>query len=232
MLRKYCMGQKLRTIFKPEYLPSALEPLLDDYDDQFLANIRGTLLNDTLAFDERFRQQQETMHWRKRDEAPLSPSDYNLLKAWLEKYDINSRSANISARAFHRTQIHRLGETFQTESVSDVESQVYFSREDGQGRAPGSIETIFSHTRSQSDGSTHTQTFFIVKQYTPLTPDHVDLDHYRDFPIVSGQVYYTSLHPKRIILSSDQLLYHFAPSNLDLPGVDEPCIVPIPLDRS
>ena len=111
MLKKFCMGQKLRFLFKPHELPSVLDPLISDYEARFCADIRGTLFNDTLAFDASFNQQQEEESWSKRDETLLPSRIYDGLKVWIRKHD-PSTNYNISSRAFQRTHIACLGEVF------------------------------------------------------------------------------------------------------------------------
>jgi hypothetical protein len=95
----------------------------------------------------------------------------------------------------------------------------------------GCIQGIFSHTRRRQDGSDHTQTFFMVKQYRPLSPEYCAHDPYRRFQATAGQLYQDATYSGLAIISFSELLHHFAYARTMLPSIGA-AIVALPLDRS
>jgi hypothetical protein len=224
------MGQKLKALFKPNELPHELNGLISEWEKVHGSNIRGTLLGDSLAFDESFKEQEEEAHWQDRDLVPLQLDWYSSLKHWISENDPGISVNTISSLAYLRKRIRRLGEVYQSEEQSSADSHVYYQDRDGVTSA-GCIQGIFTHTRRRQDGSNHIQTFFMIKQYRPLSSEYAVHDPYRRFQTMAGQIYHDSTFSGLTIVSFSELLYHFAHAPILLPKIGT-SIVAIPLDRS
>jgi len=231
MLKKFCMGQNLRALFKPHKLPPELDELNTQWEHCFESDIRGTLISDSFTFDETFRQTEEEVTWEIH-ELKMLPNEWYLdLKAWVGVNDPDSHPLTLSPKAYIRQKISRLGETFRTEATSPADSHVYYRQQDG-STSVGSIQGIFSHTRIQKDDTFRTQTFFIINQYQPLPKDHRNCDNFRRFHTVAGKIYQDCYFSRYTLVNSDKLLHHFALGPIPLHGIEYPCFVALPLDKS
>jgi hypothetical protein len=229
MLFQFCKGQNLRALLRPEQVPVVVHEFIDQYDRLFRHDIRGTRLNDSLAFDEMFRKKEEEVVWTNRDLTPLQNPVYHLLRNWIDARD--SSVHTVPRGAFLRNSITILGQKFQP-AVSSIDDSHVIYRQSGDGTAAGSIQDIFSHTRTTVDGSTITQTFFVVRQYTPLTPADAQLDSYRRFPVVCGGLCYKNFTEEPAVISSDQVVCHFVSSSLkDMSAIKKDCILVLPMDK-
>lgn len=235
MLRKFCMGQNLRALLSPDETPPVLHDLLAEYQHTFNSDNRGTLLNDTLAFDLSFKKSTESVTWTPKDMKPLPTSEYVQLVDWYSHhlpattpYDYCSHN-----RVFMREKVQWLGQMFQTNKSSSFgDSKIVFS----QGAYPkewsaGCIRNIFSHTRtrnSPNDSESITQTFVLVDVYSPLLPEHEHLDHYRVFPM-GGHIFYERFEPRAVLMRIDDILGHFGYVSVEIPGIDaDKCLLAKP----
>ncbi|KAJ3493779.1 hypothetical protein NLJ89_g10940 [Agrocybe chaxingu] len=231
MLKRFCMGQNLRTLFKPEELPPHLHELITLWERSCGADIRGTLKTDSFTFDVRYRELPEQRTWKDDDEMRLPPDWFSILRQWVQKHDQEADPTLLSPFAYVRTKVERLGELYHVESKSAANSYVYFAAEDGTPTA-GSIQAIFSHTRGRQNESSKTETFFILKRYKPLPPQLASFDHYRRYPLVAGRLYQESTYQQVTIINGAELLYHFGYGRIFVEEIGLPTFAAIPLDRS
>ncbi|KAG2745834.1 hypothetical protein P692DRAFT_20849864 [Suillus brevipes Sb2] len=63
MFNRFCEAQNLRALFCAEKLPSELRELIPEYKRVFEGDIRGTLVNDMLAYDEHFNSRYAEVTW-------------------------------------------------------------------------------------------------------------------------------------------------------------------------
>jgi hypothetical protein len=126
MFNRFCEAQNLCALFCAEKLPSELRELIPEYKHAFEGDIRGTLVNDMLAYDEHFNSRHAEVTWSERDLTPLSPSIHRLLQEWYAIRVPNLELPKVQPEAFQRTYITRLGETFVTASASARDSLVVY----------------------------------------------------------------------------------------------------------
>lgn len=232
MLKVFCMNQKLRTFFTPDRMPPGLETLISAWDRLQNDDIRGTRLGDSFTFDESFREVEEKITWSNEDLKRLSRSWFTSLSHWIKTNDACTKLDKLSPFAYMRTEMARLGEKYQTMETSQANSHIYY-RDFTSTIHAGAIAGIFSHTRFQQDGSKKTQTFIAVNQYKPLPRDKAHGDHYCKFPTVAGKVYQNAFYEGITVISSNDLLYHFAAVSVEIPSVvPYTCVLALPLDKS
>jgi len=229
MFNRFCKAQTLRFLFERDGFPLELSELVDAWEVLYQANIRGTLLGDSFAFEDSPSNHEPTPELKSTDLMSLTPGQQLDLDAWIETHDPElSIIRPLSHRVYAHDHVTRLGETFKS---SGANSQVYY-RDSAGCLCAGSIAGIFTHIRSQPDGGAKIQTFFTVNQYRPLYDDLLHLDQYRRNAIVAGKIYHNvHLHGSTLVSSSD-LLYHFAVAPVAIPTTTMPCFVALPLDRS
>lgn len=237
MLRQFTRSQNLRAFLQPENLPASIHGLLPAYHKVFNSDLRGTLLHDTLTYDENYDRKAEIMTWSQREEQRLKAEVYDLLMNWVNRFDVNNkrrRSAALkepcSARAFMRTQIKWLGQTFHTHApalfgVDKVVSNSLVIFPDGQGDgtwSAGRIRKIFSHRHPNT--SEYVRTFFVIEEYAPLRPSDIPFDIYRRFPILGGRIFYNKFKGSLVLRSTDEILGHFGHTHREFEGIEEDCI--------
>ncbi|KAJ3509285.1 hypothetical protein NLJ89_g5302 [Agrocybe chaxingu] len=229
MFKRFCMGQNLRALFKPEEIPKSIHHIITLWDKVHSTDVRGTLRSDAFTFDRHYQEQPETKVWNDNEEQRLPTVWYVALRCWIQKHEPDSNSS-LSHHALMKKKMDRLGEVYQPEAQSPPNSHVYYR--DGEGKpAAGSIQAIFSHCRMDRDTTQKTDTFFILKQYQPLPARLEGYDPYRRYPLVAGRMFQKATYPEVIIVNSRSLLYHFAYGEVSMPQIDIPTIVAIPLDR-
>jgi hypothetical protein len=230
MFQVFSMGQRLRTLFHIDRIPSSLHPLVSLCRTVFKSDIRGAALADALAFDETFQKQEEKVTWGPRDLSPLSPAAYQLLRNWIRHKDPDMRNEPIVSNAFSRTSIGRLGQLFQTSNISASNSQVVFTTTSGEWSA-GTISEIFTHTRRRQSGQVITETFVLVQELASLSASQVHLDNYRKFPVVGGRLFHNRTNYSPTLLNMNEIDCHFVSCQEKIPGISRSCILALPLDQ-
>ncbi|KAF9487261.1 hypothetical protein BDN71DRAFT_1458672 [Pleurotus eryngii] len=229
MFTRFCMMQNLRGLFHDRRLPEALDDVILDYNRIFRADIRGTFLADNMSFMEDFSKEEESVTWSPADMMRLPTPIYRLLREWISK-DPSSSLAVVSQAAYKRDQISRLGQRFQPSSSRwSANSHILFdATQTTRHPSAGRIEKIFSHTRMTKDGREKTQTFVLLKQYSPL-PDGMP-DPYHEFPIAGGRLFLDNFLPSPVLISIDQVVCHFAHCKREIDK--HKCVLALPLDRN
>lgn len=230
MFKQFCMGQNLRALFSAQDIPPEIHPIISQYETTFTADIRGTFLNDDLGFNENFVKEEETAQWKASDLSILPNDIHGLLKQWITVRDPEYLNA-VPRTAYMRNKIGRLGQHFRPLSMSLADCNVIFNwHGHDQHWSAGSIQSIFSHTRYAQGGARKTQTFAVVNEYSPLLQADIPKDHFRNFPVVGGRLFYRSPQRKVVLMSMDDIHCHFALSAIEVPGISEIVHV-LPLDR-
>ena len=235
MFKHYCMGQNLRRLFTEQQIPEALYPIITEYEKTFTADIRGTFLNDTLAFDENFAKVEEKVQWKNSKLPTLPKETQRLLHDWIAARDPQCLAEGfVPPTGYIRTKIGRLGQTFQVRSASLGDSNVLFNYRKGEESwSAGSITEIFSHVRYSASGAPTTQTFMLVNPYAPLEADHALLDQFEQigFPQTSGRLLYQRYEAAQVLIAVDDVYCHFALTPLVLDTINEKLVHVLPLDR-
>ncbi|KAJ3502748.1 hypothetical protein NLJ89_g8745 [Agrocybe chaxingu] len=231
MLKRFCMGQNLRALFKPEELPAEIHGLIELWEKTFDIDIRGTLRNDTFTFDAQYREQPETKTWKDSEEERLPTEWLSELRDWIRHHDPAADHTSLSPWAHVKTKVTRLGEVYQVEAKSPPDSHVYYRGKRDELTA-GCIVGIFTHVRVRCDQEIKTETFFVLKQYMPLPEQLTKFDHYRRYPVVAGRLFQEYTYPEIVLINSEDILYHFGYGRVMLPEIGIPTMAAIPLDRS
>lgn len=229
MFERFCMGQNLRAMFSVHDIPPELHPIIEDYDDTFRADIRGTFINDDLAFNALYQKQAQKVTWSITDETPLPKETLALLRRWVSDRDPSVAADKITRSVFVRKTIGRLGQLFQTPHASKGNSNIVFDNGGGSWSV-GVIDSIFSHIRYSANGSEKTDTFLVVDEYIHLSPDDAVSDHFRNFA-PAGCLFYHKFTGQPVLVNIDDVTCHFGSSVLAVPGIDSPCVHALPLAK-
>lgn len=234
MFNRFCMGQNLRSLFCTQQIPPEIHSIIPEYDRTFHADIRGTFLTDDLAFDDTFQKLDEEITWAPTDQLRLPKAVYKLLQQWCANHDGSDNIGFIPPSAFLRRKVVRLGQTFQTSSISHGDSKIIYKTEASHtGWAAGDIQEIFSHTRVDSKDKKHTSTFFVVDEYAALSAEHGHHDHYSTYQFIGCRLFYRHDLTKRVLVPIDDVSSHFAslPWLMEDSELQEACILAYPLER-
>jgi hypothetical protein len=233
MYRRFIMGQNLRALFYVDRIPEALHRLIPAFQRCF-GRTSNTSLDDVLAFDEQFTRIEEQAVTDNLTDLP--ESTYALLRQWLSRNDPAMVDRPVLNAVRVRTKVERLGEIFQTNSSSPVNSRVIYNQpatlgDPNQMWSAGEITTIFTHTQSQTTGPPKTKTFFVVDKYRPLSSNHALLDHYRAFPIIGGSLFYNAFKKRPELVCIDDVRCQFVYTQQDVPGIANATIHALPFDK-
>lgn len=224
LFHRFTMAQNIRTLFNIDNLPAPLQPLVSIFKKTFQSDIRGTLINDVLSFDENFQGIEEKMTWTSQQTSRLREPVYHLLQSWIKTNDPDMKDSPILCEAYSRTSIGRLGHTFHTDQTSSTDCDILFNTDDNQTSA-ARVSEIFSHTRQHgSTGKIITQTFVVAKPYANLKPHQIPEDPYRAFPILDGRLYRNKFRPEILLNIGD--IRHFIRY-----AWSSNCFLALPIDR-
>jgi hypothetical protein len=229
MFNRFCEAQNLRALFCDEKLPPELRELIPEYKRVFEGDIRGTLVNDMLAYDEHSNSGHTEVTWSERDLTPLSHSNYGLLQEWYATRVPNVELSKIRPEAFQRTIIARTGETFATASASARDSLVFY-RSHNMERRYGRIHNIFSHTQRGEDNIQRSQTFFVVDPFECL-PSH-RRHAFQGLRGAGCDVAYNRLSQPAVLVTSEDIISHFVCGPYEDPEIEGALIFMLSLEKA
>lgn len=220
LFTKFLEAQKLRSLLQRTSVIKGLRPFLNVFERFFKKSMVGTGLNDNIPYDNAFKLLEEEDNWEPHMATSIPLAQQHLLDAWIRKYDSQANEP-IDMRAYYRRSVHRLGQTFAMRQDSVPNSHIVYSLGASDWSA-ASITSIFSHTRTRTDGSRRTQTFAVVQNFKPVIDCAEDVA-FRRYPEVGGRVVSAVLDPDApaILLSMDQVDSHFVSCSFDSSNSDE-----------
>ncbi|KAJ3727949.1 hypothetical protein C8R42DRAFT_572552, partial [Lentinula raphanica] len=230
MFTRFCMMQKLKSLFRGGTFPTEALELATLYQTTLeKTDVRGTRINDALAFEEEFDTSSSMAHCELPERSSsslskLSPSVF----AKLAQYASDGERVT-SARVHSR--IKRRGATFTSQNHSFSNAQVVFTTKCAEEWSAGSIKEIFTAIWETPDGKHVSKTFAEICPYKPLTTLHAHQDHYRTFGFAGGRLFYDTFKKETLLLPLDQILSHFAYSLQVVAFTSEPTMHALPLNK-
>lgn len=232
MFHRFCHAQNLRALLKHASIPEILHPFIDIFIKFFAHPVKGAGSIDDLPYDESYRPgEEEALKIDHLQTRLLTPADRILLAAWIHDNDADCEPKSISSHVHSRKTVRRLGQSFSIREVSVRDSNIsYLSISEGHWAA-ASIIQMFSHTRERKNGSKKTETFVVINNYAPSSPE---LERpYLRYPQIGIRVFDTDLQPERVLLSVDQVLSHVSCCRLSFgeDGSEGDCLVSVQLSH-
>ncbi|KAI0069623.1 hypothetical protein K474DRAFT_1572835, partial [Panus rudis PR-1116 ss-1] len=225
LMNRFCMSQNIRVLATATRLHDALAPIGDALNKVWHSDSRGTLLNDILSWSD-----DTSFVYRNHSPANLSALHRRLLHAHLHPTEHEDGGPNglLPHRALYQTSVKRFGMSYATSTTAIGDSHIVF--EDGVPRARryGRISSIFIDHISQNQGKD--RIYFVVEPFAELTQEDREYDHYRTFSGVGGQLSYDRCE-EPLVISSQQVICHFACTRMKVYGIKSNCLHVLPLDR-
>jgi hypothetical protein len=259
-MRSFCMAANLKGLVA-DSKAEAIQDLREAFQSAFSGDTKGFLLYDLLGLESNTgdrSQLEEALAGapRKRIEAgtvqllsdclnarytdPHTQAPYVLSK------DRSTGRIPLEPEAWSLTQCRRGGIWYRrvrpTESAWEPEeafsphrdSHVLAKFPSHSSPTPCSIQNIFAH-RHATPGNKEpiVEIFLIVRRYLELLPADIKFDHWREYPIAAGRLYYDTLQEQAEIISFKDVVAHFAKTPYqpaELPGLQRPCIHVLPLN--
>jgi hypothetical protein len=194
----------------------------------------GISVDDILPRDENICQ----LKVPQKPDGQLPHSTYHLLARWISSNDDRMLHQPIHNCVHFRTSIKRLDQLFKPQESSHGDSGIIFRTGDAQlpcshldNWSAGYICAIFSHTRTTSAGLSVTQTFAVVNEMQQLSQHDSAYDHFREFPIAGGRLFYAAPKHQPVLVCVDDILCHCACTPLDIPTIHTTCLHVLPLDK-
>lgn len=179
-------------------------------------------MQDHLNFEDRFIPLASAKLTQKSQSLPdhLFP----LLSKWVKTHDKATVGGYVPNKIWVQRGVQRLGKSFQSATAGD--SNVIYNH--ASGRTAGKIKSIFAHKRRRIDGCFVTQIFAHVARHRNLEAQLESLDPYRSFP-TGGRLYSKDFAEEQII-PLDDIVCHFAATEISIDGISQDCIHVLPLD--
>ncbi|GAW09812.1 hypothetical protein LENED_012009 [Lentinula edodes] len=222
MFIRFCMMQRLKSLFHKEGFPPKVHSLVTLYQKSF-ENIdtRGTRVNDALAFEES-SDPDPVEDWPSSSLTRLDADTYHRVLQY-------STSGKLSTSVRIHNRFKRRGLTFTPDSRSFPDAQVIFSIESAEEWCAGSIKRIFTAIW-RSDGKPIGKTFAEIFPYKSLVASHAKNDQYRSFGFAGGRLFYDTLEDEPLVLPLERISSHFGHSLLE-GFIDVPTIHALPLNK-
>ncbi|KAG1889073.1 uncharacterized protein F5891DRAFT_987455 [Suillus fuscotomentosus] len=244
-MKSFCRGSNLRALLLHDELPEAIQDYRSIAQEYFGTDFRGTLRHDLQAMagstDECFPVA------RKGKVVTLPASQYASLISCLNRisdgifyqpYDQPLEGAHcvhVEPRAETKRAIKLHGDNF-TPAWRHVGNSQILLRATALGSGSlaraAQIQKILVHSHPGLGRSTFSETFFVVKLYRELDAAQIPLDPYRIFHALDARLCIDDLEPEELVVSSTDIISHFASCSIDIEGLKERCRVVLSLDRN
>lgn len=240
-MRTFCRGGNLKALMSREGLPEILEELKPSFHQHFGTEFRGTLLNDLLALGAEGGTIQLTAWDQARKSVDLTGKQYSLLierincsampmkfRSYLEQSEDTSLEPSVQ----HHRRLKIAGLDFVVAGGSKGNSQVLYRPEPDQTTVKaGIIQEIFVHRRLGPNGDAISQFFLTVLQYEDLSAEELQFDPYRKYPLLDIRLCHDKLASNVHVITSDDVVSHFASCSFNTDGIDGPLKIILSLDR-
>lgn len=215
MFDRFCMLQRLRSIFQGEGLPPEVSTLAALYRETFEdADSRGTRITDALAFED---PADEVVDIPDSSRSRLDAKTHHAVQQLVNGDDTVSPLVR-----FHR-RIKQQDLIFSPCDVNFANAQVVIHS--AQDWFAGSIQDIFTAVWSSTEeGKQYTRTFAKVFPYKVLDAAIIHFDQYRQFGFAGGRLFYNELLKNdALVIPLDSITSHFAFT----PQTDSSITIPI-----
>lgn len=237
-MRHSCRAANLRAILEDEEIRPHVGELLDAFEDLQSEDRRGTRLRESNLSTGSFSASKKATK-----SVILEDACVRALAVHLESRNpgaifiaLRDRRRVLGAtyltdRGVHTPSYQIRGVTFRSVQDAPKDSNImYWADASKTTTCAGQIIRIFSYTHHGVGGDNIAGTYVFVAPYEELSPEDATHDHYRTYPYVGGRLHYQRQRTG-IVISVDQILSHFARTPMNVPGIEEPCIHVLSLDK-
>ena len=206
-------------------LQRRIEPFAHQLENFLSPSVRGTLAESLTSLD----VQREVL---KGEECWLEASVMKHLEAHLIRMGKQSlligpgqsNTTHTRARQYNKFNHHSAILSPSTFSIRD--SHVAVGKGVSEGWHAGKIKQIFTHSILQPS-----EVYFVIQKFKELSPEMASRDPYRQFPLVGGRLYHPELEEEPEIVTSQEIVAHFAYTSLEEEDFGFPCFHALPLDK-
>ena len=202
-------------------MPPVISDLQRTFSTTLGVDVRGTLWNDLWAFAPKDNSSAPTRS--KEVPIPCWIRD-KLTMGYLGGIPAKHHPSNIlthESLTFHGMQF-----SIATNSLGNSYVVVKIKSGGNEPWSAGSIQMIFYLPL----GETMRGPFFVIKPYLPLDTEDSQLDPYRKFLVVAGQLFYEECGDL-LVCALDEVQCHFAHTPYSSPNISKRCVHVLPLDR-
>ncbi|KAI0278109.1 hypothetical protein BC826DRAFT_1113528 [Russula brevipes] len=130
------------------------------------------------------------------------------------------------AKARQHNKFNRHGVIFSPSSFSFRDSNVVIGQEIPGDWCAGQIKQIFTFPFAPPS-----EVYFVVQKFKELSPQEAAQDPYRRYPLVGGRLYHPELEDEIEVVTSQEILAHFAHTPHDKQTFGFPCFHVLPLNK-
>lgn len=238
-MKHSCRAANLRAILDdPEIRPHVTE-LVEAYTHLQSEDRRGTRLRESVSLGTPSSASGEgaTKSMTLEDAWFKALLEFMNLEAGGERFvDIRERrripgTRQLLNRGVHVPSVHEHGVSYRAEANSSKDSNIMFWTDQSHSSfSAGRILKIFSYSYREVDGQIIDGTYLFVHPYAELSEADTAHDYYRKYPFVGGQLYYERRMPG-IVITPGRIISHVARTPIVMPGIADPCVHILPLDK-
>ncbi|KAH8981441.1 hypothetical protein EDB86DRAFT_3131237, partial [Lactarius hatsudake] len=228
LFERMCMMQRLKSLISScARLGHRIEPFAHQLVNFLNPSLRGTVAEDLTPLDLR--------RDLKGEECRLEASLMKDLEAHLIRMGKGPQvsqlvgpgpSSATSTRAMQYNKFHDRGTIFSPSTFSIRDSYVAVGKGVREGWHAGKIKQIFTHSVLQPS-----DVYFVIQRFKELSPQVASCDPYRQYPLVGGRLYHPELEEELEIVTSQEIVAHFAYTPLEEEVFGFPCFHALPLDK-
>ena len=233
LFERICMAQRLKGhISLCEGMGNSLKPFFDGFEGYLDPKVKGTLFENLTSVN----MQQKVFQG---EECRLEKDVLKHLEEFLVRIGksenprvsghVQGTATNAGAKARQYQKFSYRGAIFSPYLFSDRDSHVVIGR--AGIRIPsdwyaGKIKQIFTYPFSSPS-----RVYFVIQKFRELSSQEGLQDPYRRFPLVGGRLYHPELEDEIELVTSQEIIAHFAHTPHDERDFGFPCFHALPLDK-
>jgi hypothetical protein len=229
LFERMCMMQRLKSLVSScARFEHRIEPFARQLVNFLNPSVRGTVAEHLTSLDTRAGV-------FKGEECLLESSVMKHLEAHLIRMGKASRVSQLKgpgqssmahARAMQYSKFSHRSAIFSPSTFSIPDSYVAIGKGVPEDWHAGKIKQIFTHSVPQQS-----EVYFVIERFKELSPQAASHDPYRQYPLVGGRLYHPELEEELEVVSSEEIVAHFAYTPLEEEDFGFPCFHALPLDK-
>ena len=226
LFERMCMMQRLKShVSSCERLQSRIEPFAHQLVNFLNPSVRGTLAESLTCLDTRREALKGEECWL--EASVMKHLEAHLIRVGKESQLVDpGQSSMTHARARQYNKFSHRSAIFSPSTFSIRDSYVAVGKGVSEGWHAGKIKQIFTHSVLQPS-----EVYFVIQKFKELSPQMASRDPYRQFPLVGGRLYHPELEEELEIVTSQEIIAHFAYTPLEEEDFGFPCFHALPLDK-
>ncbi|KAI9459243.1 hypothetical protein BJY52DRAFT_1223234 [Lactarius psammicola] len=229
LFERMCMMQRLKSLISScARLEHRIEPFAHQLVDFLNPSVKGTLAENLESLDKRQGIPKGEECWL--EAGIVKHLEEHLIRMGkgpqVSQLIGPGQNSTTHARAMQYNKFSYRGTIFSPSTFSIRDSYVAIGKGVPDDWHAGKIKQIFTHSVLRPS-----EVYFVIQRFKELSPQEASRDPYRRYPLVGGRLYHPELEEELKIVTSQEIVAHFAYTPLEEGDFGFPCFHALPLDK-